>query len=128
METTPQLGFQTAHRVTLLILSVLLLALVLELVRRGRLKERYALLWLAAAGASLLIGVLPVLIEKLAGALHVQYLTVVFGASFVFLLSIVLGFSVIISRLSERNRELAQELALLAHRVNRLEVSDRHES
>jgi len=46
---------------------------------------------------------------------------VFYGLSFLFLLGIVLGFSVIISRLSERNRKLAQELALLAHRVERLE-------
>jgi len=128
VEGTQQFGFQTAHRIGLLVLSILLLALVLELVRRGRLKERYALLWLAAAGASFLIGIFPVLIEKLATVFQVQYLTVFYGVSFLFLIGIVLGFSVIISRLSERNRELAQELALLAHRVKHLEKRDDRDS
>jgi hypothetical protein len=127
MNDAPQLGFQTVHRAALLLLSVLLLAFVLELVRRGRFKERYALLWLAAAGASLAIGLFPVLIEKLALVMRVQYLTVVYGVSFLFLLGIVLGFSVVISRLSERCRELAQEIALLAHRVHRMESQDRDE-
>jgi len=122
-----QYGFQTAHRVSLLVLSVMLLGLVLELVRRGRLKERYALLWLAAAGTSLLIGAVPGVIERLAQVLHVQYLTIVFGISFLFMLGIVLGFSVVISRLSERSRELAQEVALLEHRINRTEKQGRHE-
>ena len=128
MDTSQQLGFQTSHRITLLVLSVLLLGLVLELVRRGHIKERYALLWLAAAGASLMVGVFPGLIEKLAAGLRVQYLTVFYGLSFLFLLAIVLGFSVVISRLSERNRKLAQELALLAHKVNRLEGKERHDN
>ena len=127
MAPTAQFGFQTAHRIGLLFLSLLLLALVLELVRRGRLKERYALLWLAAAGASLAVGLFPILIEKLAGWFKVQYLTVFYGLSFLFLLGLVLAFSVIISRLSERNRELAQELALLAQRVKQLEKQDPHE-
>ncbi|HEO70425.1 MAG TPA: DUF2304 domain-containing protein [Candidatus Hydrogenedentes bacterium] len=120
-------GFHAAHRVGLLVASVALLALVLELVRRGRLKERYALLWLAAAGLSLLLGAFPRLIEWLAALLHVQYLTVLFAASFVFLLGIVLGFSIVISRQSERNRALAQELGLLEHRVRRLEKERSHD-
>ena len=126
MDGSQQLGFQTAHRIGLLVLSVLLVCFVLELVRRGRLKERYALLWLAAAGASLVVGVFPVLVEKLALWLRVQYLTVFYGLSFLFLLGIVLSFTVVISRLSERNRDLAQELALLAHRVKSLE-KQRHD-
>ncbi len=114
-------AFQTHHQIILLVLSVILLGFVLELVRRGNLKERYALLWLAAALTSLAIGTFPSLIQKLAHWFHVQYLTVVYGVSFLFLLSIVLGFSVVISRLSERNRRLTQELALLSQRLSSLE-------
>lgn len=125
MESAQQLGFQTSHRVALLILCLLLLTFVLELVRRAWLKERYALLWLAAAAASLVIGFFPGLISGLARLVHVQYLTIVFGLSFLFLLGIVLGFSVIISRLSEHNRELAQELALLSQRVRQFEEKHR---
>jgi len=124
----PQLGFQAAHRVGLLVLSVLLVLFVLELVRRGRLKERYALLWLAASGASLAIGAFPGIVQRIAAALRVQYLTVFYGLSFLFLLGIVLGFTVIISRLSERNRELAQELALLAHKVAQMEKHKRDDA
>lgn len=122
-----QVGFQSIHRVGLLVLSILLLLFVLELVRRGRLKERYALLWLAAAGASLIIGLFPALIVRIAQIMRVQYLTVAYGVSFLFLLGIVLGFSVVISRLSERCRDLAQEIALLTHRVDRVERQERRD-
>ena len=121
MESAGQLMFQTPHRIALLVLSMVLAGLVLELVRRRRFKERYALLWLAAAFSGLVVGVYPRLIVWIAHAAHVQFLTVVFGLSFLFLLGLVLSFSVVISRLSEQNRELAQEVALLSNRLKRLE-------
>jgi hypothetical protein len=116
-----QAAFTPAHRVGLLLFSVLLLALVLELVRRRRFKERYALLWLATSLFGLLVGVFPGIIVSLARVLHVQFLTVFFALAFTFLLGLVLSFSIVISRLSEQNRELAQEAALLAHRLKMLE-------
>jgi len=119
-----QTGFTTPHRVALLALSVLLLAVILELVRRGRFKERYALLWLASALFGLMVGVFPGIIVWIARILHVQFLTVVFGLAFVFFLGLILSFCVVISQLSEQNRELAQELALLANRVKTIEDAD----
>ena len=118
-----QVEIQLVHRVGILGMSLLLVLLVLELVRRGWLKEKYALLWLGAAGASLLVGVFPHLIVATANTFHFQYLTVLFTVYFLFTLGLVMSFSVVISQLSERNRELTQELALLAHTVERIEKS-----
>ena len=112
---------QWAHRVGLFMASLLLLAVVLELVRRGRLKERYALLWLVVSLTGLVVGVFPVIILVMSRLFRLQYVTLLFIVSFLFLLGIVLAFSVVISRLSERNRDLAQEVALLAHQVRKLE-------
>lgn len=121
MPDAAQLEFQPVHRIGLLIVSLVVVGLVLELVRRRRFKERYALLWLAASGFVLLVGLAPSLVVWLARVLHVQFLTVFFVLSFVFLLGLVLSFSVVISRLSEQNRELAQEVGLLENRVKQLE-------
>ena len=112
---------QLVHRVGLLAASILLLAVVLELVRRGRLKERYALLWLVVSFTGLVVGVFPVIILLASRLLHVQYVTFLFLLSFLFLLGLVLSFSVVISRLTERNRELAQEVALLEQQMRKLE-------
>lgn len=112
---------QPGHRIALMVLSVLLLALVLELVRRDLLKERYALLWLATSGAGLIIGLFPALIEWAAATFNFQLLTLLFVAAFGFLLSVILAYTVVISRLTERNRKLAQECALLAQRLDALE-------
>lgn len=115
------IGFYWSHRVGLLCVSMAFMGLVLELVRRGHLKERYALLWLAAAVAGLFVGLFPRLIVWMSGAFGFQYLTVFYVTSFLFLLLLVLAFTVIISKLTERNRALAQEIALLAQRLDALE-------
>ncbi len=116
-----QTGFAVSHRVGMLVLSVVLVGIVLELVRSHRFKERYALLWLGASLVCLLIGLFPSLIVWTAQLFRVQYLTVFFATAFVFILGLVLSFSVVISQLTERNRELAQEVGLLSARVKDLE-------
>ena len=119
------IGFYLSHRIGLLLVSVTFMVVVLELVRRSHLKERYALLWLGAALFGLLLGLFPQAIVWFSQTVGFQYLTVFYVLSFVFLLMLVLAFTVVISKLTERNRELAQEMALLAHRVSRLESADR---
>lgn len=102
-------------------ISLVFMGVVLELVRRSHLKERYALLWLGAALGGLCVGVFPQAVVWFSNAFGFQYLTVFYITSFLFLLLLVLVFTVVISKLSERNRDLAQEVALLSHRVARLE-------
>jgi hypothetical protein len=111
----------TEHRVALALLSLLLLAAILEIVRRGYLKERYALLWLATALVGLVVGLFPRIIVLLANLLNFQYLTVITLAALLFILGLVLSFSIVISRLAERNRQLVQEVALLSARLETLE-------
>ena len=114
-------SIQPVHRIALLVLSVALFGLVIELVRREMLKERYALLWLGTSVVGVIIGIFPSIIEWITATLHVQLLTTLYAVSFMYTLGIVLAFSVIISRQIERNRILAQEVALLANRLDKLE-------
>jgi cell division protein FtsW (lipid II flippase) len=118
---TTAFGLYGSHRIALLILSLALLILVLELVRRNLLRERYALLWLATSLVGLIVGLFPDLIVRFSAWMHFQYLTALFFLTFSFVLALVLAFSVVLSRQSERNRRLAQEVALLQHRLKRLE-------
>jgi apolipoprotein N-acyltransferase len=124
MDAAPQLGFTMPHRIGLFVFSLVLFLLVLELVRRRKFKERYALLWLGTSLCGVIVGVFPVTIVWISETVHVQFLTVFVALAFAFLLGLVLSFSVVLSRLSEQNRELAQELALLANRVERTETAD----
>lgn len=124
MEESVQFGIQATHRIVLLGTSLILLGLVLECVRRNLLKERYALLWLATSGVGLFVGIFPGIIVAMAELMHFQYLTVLFSLSFVFTLGLILSFSIVISRLSERNKQLTQEFALLAFHVKKLQQNN----
>lgn len=122
-----EFAIQPGHRIALMVVSLALLTLVLELVRRDLLKERYALLWLATAVGGLIIGLFPSILERAAAAFSFQLLTLLFVGAFAFLLLVILWYTVIISRLSERNRKLAQEIGLLWQRIESLEQEKRHE-
>ncbi|MFP6583094.1 MAG: DUF2304 domain-containing protein [Candidatus Hydrogenedentota bacterium] len=127
-DVLPMMSIQPIHRIALLVLSVVLFALVLELVRREKLKERYALLWLGTSVVGVLIGIFPQIIEWATNTLRFQLLTTLYAISFIYVLGIILSFSVIISSLSERNRKLAQEMALLTNRIDSLEDDTPSES
>ena len=91
-----------------------LLVVVIELIRRGRLKEKYSLLWLFAGSILLILSISRDLLEYVSRLLGVFYPpSLLFLLAFLFLLLITLHFSVVLSGLSEQNKQLAQELALL---------------
>jgi hypothetical protein len=102
--------------------SATVLFLVFELIRRGRLKERYSLLWLAAGVVLLVLSVFRGLLEAFARLVGIYYPpSLLFLVAFVFLLLITLHFSAVISGLAEKNKHLAQEIALLRQRLDALQ-------
>ena len=97
--------------------TVGLLGIVLELVRRRKLLERYALLWLLSAVVLLGLAVWRGLLEQIAAAIGIVYApSALFVIAFGFILVLLLHFSIAISRLAEQSKVLAQRLALLEER------------
>jgi hypothetical protein len=87
---------------------------VFELVRRRKLGERYALLWMGAAVALLVLAVWQHLLTVLARAVGIYYPpNAFFVVAFGFALLLLLHFSIATSRLADETRLLAQRLALL---------------
>lgn len=102
--------------------SVGLLIIVLELIRRKRLKEEYSLLWLLTSIALLILSLWRSLLHIIARLMGVFYPpSALFIVGFGFGLLILLQFSMIISRLSTQNRELAQRLAILSWKLQQWE-------
>ena len=103
------------------VFCIALLAGVLELVRRRKLSERYSLLWLASAGVGLLLHILyQPLFMRLVKWLGVKNPpTLLFVVAFFFLMLIVLHYSLVITKLSARTRELAQKVAMLEEALER---------
>jgi len=106
----------TPLRVTIAasVAALLLLAVIFELIRSRRLQERYALLWLLTGTVALVLAVWRQGLGKLSDVLGVSYPpSMLFLATGVFVIVLLLHYSTVISRLSDQNRILAQRLALL---------------
>lgn len=103
------------------IASVLLVLVVLELVRGRRLKERYALLWLATGIVLLVLSAWRGGLNTVAGWLGVTSYppAVLFAVATLFILLVLLHYSTVLSRLTDENVELAQRIALLEERLAR---------
>ena len=100
-------------RILIAILSFLLLVAIFELIRRGKLLEKYSFLWLAVGVFALIFGIWPDSLTFVSSLLKLHHLTVMLMVTFLFLLSIVLHYSVAISQLDKKNKELTQKLALI---------------
>jgi hypothetical protein len=112
----------TRIHIVAVVIPLVLLAVVLELVRRRRLLERYALLWLFSAGVLLALGVWSGLLESIASSIGIHYPpSALFVIAFGFILVLLLHFSIAVSRLADQSKVLAQRLAVLEKRQRELE-------
>ena len=94
--------------------SLILLVFVVEAIRRSRLNARYAILWLGAGMVLLCLSLYRPLLDWVARGLGVSYPpSLLFLVAFLFLLGIVLHYSLVISSHRDSIRRLAQAVALL---------------
>jgi hypothetical protein len=113
------------NRIQILTICVaaMLLVGVIELVRRRRLLERYALLWLLSSLVLLGLAIWRGALDRIAAQLGVsEPPNAIFIVAFGFVLWMLLHFSVAVSRLSDQSKILAQRLALLEERMRRREA------
>ena len=109
--------------------TLALFLLVFELVRRRRLMERYALLWLFASTVLLSLALWRNGLELFARAVGVAYApSALFAAALGFIVLLLMHFSLVISRLADQNKLLAQRIAMLQRRIDALEAEERHEA
>src|SRR5947209_5094445 len=110
------------QRLLAVIVTGALLLLILELVRRKRLMERYALLWLFATTILLVLAAWNGLLTRLSFAVGIHYPpSALFAVAFGFELLLLLHFSLAVSRLSDQNKVLAQRVGLLQQRLDEQE-------
>jgi hypothetical protein len=102
--------------------SLSILIIVIELIRRNYLKERYSLIWLAAATVLLGFSIWRKLLDFIALRIGIFYPpSFLFLLAIAFLLVLLLHFSTIVSSLSENNKRLAQEIGMLKTRIRDIE-------
>ena len=112
-------------RLAAIVATLVLLFGVLELVRRRKLLERYALVWMAVTLVLTTLAIWDELLNGIASLIGVVYTpNALFVIAFGFVIVLLLHFSVAVSRLTDQSKMLAQQLALLEERVRHQEERD----
>jgi hypothetical protein len=107
-------------RVTVLSIcaSAALLLYILEMVRRRRLREEYSILWLSGSLIILVLSVKQEWLFLLSIAVGIAYPpSFLFLVGILFILLILIHFSIAISKLHQMNKKMAQEMAMLKKRL-----------
>jgi hypothetical protein len=99
--------------------SVILFIFIIELIRRKKIKEQYSLLWLFISTGFIALSIWRDGIEEIAILVGIAYAPAAFLLILVMAIFLILiQFSVIISKLSETNKTLVQEIALLKQKID----------
>jgi hypothetical protein len=109
----PKVNLTSQTRILAAILAIAFMGMILELIRRDRLQERYSVVWFVF-GVGMLVGAaFPGLLSVVADVMGVRDTNVaLFSIVLLVLLGLSLNFSVIMSRQAAQITRLAQERAL----------------
>jgi hypothetical protein len=103
--------------------SIVFLLFVILLVRNKKIKEEYSVLWLFFGIVFLVISLWRDLLLLISSFIGIAYPPVAFILILIFsIFFILIQYSVIISNLKEKNKNLVQRLGLLEHEIKKLEV------
>jgi hypothetical protein len=108
-----QVHLTSQTRIVAAVLAIFFMLLILDLIRRDRLQERYSVIWFVAGVGMLAGAAFPGLLEFVADAMGVRNTNVaLFSIVLLLLLGLALNFSVIMSRQAAQITRLAQERAI----------------
>jgi hypothetical protein len=108
-----QVHLTSQTRILAAIIAIAFMLLILELIRRDRLQERYSVIWFIAGLGMLAGAAFPGLLELVANLMGVRDTNVaLFSIVLLLLLGLALNFSVIMSRQAAQITRLAQERAI----------------
>jgi hypothetical protein len=112
-ESEPQVQLTSQTRILAAVIAIFFMLLILDLIRRDRLQERYSVIWFVAGLGMLAGAAFPGLLELVADAMGVRNTNVaLFSIVLLLLLGLALNFSVIMSKQAAQITRLAQERAL----------------
>ncbi len=109
-------------QVVAIVSSLLIILFVISLIRKRKLREEYSILWIIGGLVLIVFSIwrdLVDIIARMAGVAYPPAVLLLIGIFFAVLMF--LHFTVVISRQEDRNKALAQEIALLKNRIKELE-------
>jgi len=102
-----------------LLFSGFILYFIFEMVRKKKIKEEYSIVWFIMGFVFLFISIFPTVIDKLGKIFGIAYApTLILLFLIAFILTVLIHFSVVLSRLSEKNKDLIQEIGLLKYELD----------
>ena len=105
--------------------SLSTLVFIFEMLRRRHLREKYALLWVTVALAALVVALVPDTLTWASELIGVEVpANLLFFVASMLLLLISIQHSYELGRIEERNRTLAEEVALLRLDLDKLQAAD----
>jgi hypothetical protein len=110
---SPEVHLTSQTRILAAVIAVGFMLMILELIRRDRLQERFSVVWFVAGLGMLAGAIFPGLLAGVADLMGVRNTNVaLFSIILLLLLGLALNFSVIMSRQAAQITRLAQERAL----------------
>jgi hypothetical protein len=111
-----------------LVAAVALTIFVVELLRRGILREKFAVLWLVVAFGALVLAIYPPLLVGVASALGFEVpANLLFLVTLLLLLAVSVQLSFEVSKLDRNVARLTEDHVLLVQRVEQLEARARRD-
>lgn len=103
------------------VLALAIVGLVVEMLRRKKLREKYAIWWLVVGIATLILAAFPQLLDVVARAVGIQLPSnLLFILSILMLLGVSLHLSWEISVVEDETRALAEEVAILRVQIENM--------
>ena len=101
--------------------SIFLLFGIIMLIRKGKLKEGYSILWFIIGLGFFLIAVWTDLLRFLSKMIGVDYEpAMLFAALLIGMIVIMIHFTVLLSGIDKKDKTLAQYIGLLMYEINKL--------
>ena len=111
--TYTSLGLSGRAHILVFLVTIGAAIFVLRLLRQRQMRGKYTLLWISVLLGVLVIAAFPSILDRTSRFLHIYYSpSTLFLAAIAFLLLVCIYFSYELSRLEERTRILAEELAI----------------
>ncbi len=111
------------------VLAIIIVAIILDLLRRKKIREKYAALWLIVGAATVVLGAFPQLLAIAAETVGVEIPSnLLFALGILFVLGVLLHLSVEISAVEDETRALAEEVAILRTQLESLAAERIHPS
>lgn len=98
--------------------SIALMVFVIQLIRRGKLKEGYSIIWFVMTSLMIFFSLFTSFLSKAARSLGIAYVPAALFLILIFgIILLCIHFSVLFSHYERRMKELAQEHAILKHKL-----------